>query len=101
MGALKQKNTHLLEKQKEQLKQMALMKKEKDEAVFITQTLKGQLSQAVAKADQVPALEIERNDLQEQIKSVKKQLDAANKDITISRASVEDFKTKLEEAKKQ
>ena len=31
-------------------------KKEKDEAVFITTTLKGQLSQAVAKADQVPAL---------------------------------------------
>lgn len=51
---------------------MAHMKKEKDEAVFITQTLKGQLSQAVARADQVPALEIERNDLQEQIKSVKK-----------------------------
>ena len=36
MGALKQKNSNLIEKQKEQLKQMAMMKKEKDEAVFIT-----------------------------------------------------------------
>ena len=43
MGALKNKNSHLMEKQKEQLKQMATMKKDKDEAVFITQTLKGQL----------------------------------------------------------
>ena len=41
MGALKSKNTALQEKQKEQLKMMALMKKEKDESVFITQTLKG------------------------------------------------------------
>ena len=101
MGALKQKNTQLVEKQKDQLKQMAFMKKEKDESVFITQTLKGQLSQAVAKADQVPALEIERNDLQEKIKTMKNQLDAATNDITVSRASVDDLKTKLEEAKKQ
>ncbi len=46
------------------------MKKEKDEAVFITQTLKGQLSQAQAKADQVPMLEIEKNDLLGQIKTL-------------------------------
>ena len=72
MGALKSKNTALQEKQKEQLKMMALMKKEKDESVFITQTLKGQLSQAQAKADQVPALEIERNDLREQNKNIQK-----------------------------
>ena len=75
MGALKQKNTNLNAKHKQQLQQMALMKKEKDEAVFITQTLKGQLSQAVAKADQVPALEIERNDLQTKCKTMSKQID--------------------------
>ena len=51
MGALKNKNSNLKEREKEQRKQMFEMKKEKDEAVFITQTLKGQLSQAVAKAD--------------------------------------------------
>ena len=46
MCALKNKNSYLKEKEKEQRKQMFEMKKEKDEAVFITQTLKGQLSQA-------------------------------------------------------
>ena len=46
MGALKNKNSHLKEKDKQQKKLMFEMKKEKDEAVFITQTLKGQLSQA-------------------------------------------------------
>jgi len=46
MGALKQQNSHLVEKQREQLKKMATMKKEKDEATFITQTLSGQLSKA-------------------------------------------------------
>lgn len=35
MGALKQKNTQLLEKQKDTAKQMAILKKEKDEQVFI------------------------------------------------------------------
>ena len=101
MGALKQKNTALGEKQKDQLKQMALMKKEKDEAVFITQTLKGQLSQAVAKADQVPALEIERTNLQEKVTTVTKQFEAATKDLAIGRTSIDDMKSKLEEAKKQ
>ena len=48
---------------------MAMMKKEKDEAVFITTTLKGQLSQAVAKADQVPALQIEKDGLSEKVKT--------------------------------
>ena len=74
MGALKNKNSYLKEKEKEQRKQMFEMKKEKDEAVFITQTLKGQLSQAQAKADQLPAKEIELNDLQEALSTVKKQL---------------------------
>ena len=101
MGALKQKNSNLVEKQKEQLKQMALMKKQKDEAVFITQTLEGKLSQAVAKADRVPALEIERDGLQEKAKDLTKRLEAANKDVQIGRTSIEDMKTKLEEAKKQ
>ena len=72
MGALKQRNSHLVEKQKEQLKQMAVMKKEKGEAVVIATTLKQQLSQAQAKADQVPALEIERNNLAEQTKALQK-----------------------------
>lgn len=72
MGALKSKNTQLVEKQKEQLKQMAVMKKEKDEAVFITDTLKGQLSRVQAKADQVPVLEIERNDLTEKVSTLSK-----------------------------
>lgn len=75
MGALKQKNSNLLEKQKEMLKQMAIMKKEKDEAVFITSTLKGQLSQAVAKADQVPALQIEKTGLEDKVKAMQKQID--------------------------
>lgn len=63
MGALKQRNSHLVEKQKEQLKQMAMLKKEKDEAAFINQTQAGRLSQALAKAEQIPALEIEKKDL--------------------------------------
>ena len=79
---------------------MALMKKEKDESVFITQTLKGQLSQAQAKADQVPALEIERNDLREQNKNIQKQLDSANTEISTNKTSITDLKAKLEKAKK-
>lgn len=51
MGALKQRNSYLVEKQKEQLKQMAVLKKEKDEAAFISQTQAGRLSQALAKAE--------------------------------------------------
>lgn len=81
------------------LKTFASMKKEKDESVFITQTLKGQLSQAVAKADQVPALEIEKKDLKEKINTLEKRLDSANKDVTTSRASIDNFKVELKKAK--
>ena len=49
----------------------------------------------------MPALEIERNNLKEQTKAMSKQLDQASKDIAVGRTSIEDFKAKLEEAKKQ
>ena len=77
------------------------MKKEKDEAVFITQTLKGQLSQAQAKADQLPALEIEVKDMEEKVNTVKNQLNAAEKEVTKGKKEITDLKNKLEEAKKE
>ena len=41
MGALKQKNTQLKEKQKDLQIQLATLKKEKDEGTFINETLQG------------------------------------------------------------
>ena len=76
------------------------MKKEKDEAVFITQTLKGQLQQAQAKADQIPALEIEKNDLTEKVSSIQNQLGQADGEIQKNKKEIVDLKNKLEEAKK-
>ena len=76
------------------------MKKEKDEAVFITQTLKGQLQQAQAKADQIPALEIEKNDLTEKVSSIQNQLGQADGEIQKNKKEIVDLKNKLDEAKK-
>ena len=100
MGALKQKNTQLLEKQKDAAKTMAILKKEKDEQVFIYQTMQGKLSQAQLKAEQVPSLEIEKKDLKNKIEQQSKELDAAKKENNIGRTSIDDYKKKLDEAKK-
>lgn len=51
MTALKQKNSILLEKQKESLIQTITLKKEKDEAQLISQQLDSKLSLALAKAE--------------------------------------------------
>lgn len=80
MTALKVKNTQLSEKQKESLLISMKLKKEKDEIALISQQLNSKLSHALAKAEQVPALEIEKKDLDKKIQSITKQLDTSKAD---------------------
>ena len=48
----------------------------------------------------MPSLEIEVKDLKQKIEQVTKELEGSNKENINNRASIEDFKKKLEEAKK-
>lgn len=100
MTVLKQKNTQLQEKQKESLIQTITLKKEKDEAVLITKNLDSKLSTALAKAEQVPALEIEKRDLEKKLTSVAKQLELRGADAEKNAKAVTDLTKRLEEAKK-
>ena len=77
MTALKQKNTQLQDKQKEAMLQLITLRKEKDEALLISQQTDSKLSLALAKAEKVPALEIDLKDLTAKITSVQKQLDSS------------------------
>lgn len=101
MTQLKQKNTALQEKQKEQLSQNITLKKEKDEAVLITKNLDSKLSTALARAEQVPAMEIEKKDMDKKMNSVQKQLELSKAEAEKSGKAVTDLTKRLEEAKKK
>lgn len=62
MGVLKQKNSQLIEQHKQVSFQLLLLKKEKEENAKVTQTLETKLGQALAKAEQLNALELERDE---------------------------------------
>lgn len=100
MTALKQKNTQLQDKQKDSMLQLITLKKEKDEALLISQQTDSKLSLALAKAEKVPALEIDLKDMTAKISSVQKQLDASQQEIDKLLKANSDLTKKLEEAKK-
>ena len=62
--------------------------------------MQGKLSQAQLKAEQVPSLEIEKKDLKDKIEQLTKELDTAKRENNANRTSIDDFKKKLDEAKK-
>jgi hypothetical protein len=70
MSSLKSKNTQLLDKQKEAMLLTITLTKQKDEALLISQQLDAKLSLALAKAEMVPALQIEKADLEKKVGSV-------------------------------
>ena len=72
MSILRQKNTSLQEKMKELLKEIMSLKKEKDEGSLISKGLDEKLSKALARAELVPAMEIEKKELEAQLKNVEK-----------------------------
>lgn len=87
METLKLKNGNLQEKQKEMLLQMYTLKKERDEASVIKETLDGKLSLALAKAEQVPALQIDAQML--------------DKKITVQQNNIEQLKTEVQKGQRQ
>jgi hypothetical protein len=60
----------LLDKQKEAMLLTITLTKQKDEALLISQQLDAKLSLALAKAEMVPALQIEKADLEKKVGSV-------------------------------
>ena len=62
--------------------------------------MQGKLSQAQLKAEQVPALEIEKKDLKDKIDQLAKELVSSTEQNNVNRTSIDDFKKKLEDAKK-
>jgi len=58
------------------------------------------LGQALAKAEQLNALELERDEQNKVIQNLKRKLESEQKEHTTNRASLDDFKKKLEDAKK-
>ena len=100
MGVLKQKNSQLIEQHKQVSFQLLQLKKEKEENTKVTQTLETKLGQALAKAEQLNALELERDEQNKVIQNLKRKLESEQKEHTTNRASLDDFKKKLEDAKK-
>jgi len=72
MSVLKQKNNQLMDKHKDSLKEIIKIKKEKEEALLIHKGLDTKLSTALARAEMVPAIEIEKKELQGKVASVSK-----------------------------
>jgi len=55
---------------------------------------------ALAKAEQVPALEIDKKDLEKKLSLVTKQLDSSKIDVEKNQKAIADLTKRLEEAKK-
>lgn len=101
MSILKQKNSQLQDKHKESLKDIIRIKKEKEEALLIHKGLDTKLSTALARAEQVPAIEIEKKELEGKINSINKQVDTHKADADKKAKEIADLKKKLEEEKKK
>ena len=80
--------------------QVTTLQREKSELVVIQQTLDSKLGVALAKADAVPALEIENKDLVSKNTNLSKKLESALNDISSQKATIEELNQKVEEAKK-
>ncbi len=80
--------------------QTITLSKQKDEALLISQQLDAKLSLALAKAEMVPALQIEKQDLEKQVASVQKQAEQYKADVEKVQKAVTDLTKRLEEAKK-
>ena len=101
MGTLKQKNSSLLEKQKELSLQVITLQKGKEESSLIYSTLNEKLSQALAKAEMVPALQIENNEFNARIEKVRKEGETYKAELSKTKTNLETTKKQLEEAIKK
>ena len=59
------------------------------------------MSQALVKAEQVPALQIEKKDLEDKVTSVTKRFEAVKQELQATKSGSDDLKKKLDDAEKK